>query len=52
MATWNPHSDFFTEGVDESVSTALFNAVDKIDMEMRPVIRILCGNWGDDAPNN
>jgi len=51
MATLNPHSDFFTEGGDDSVSTALVNAVDKIDPEMRPVIRILCGDWGNDAPN-
>lgn len=51
MATLNPHSEFFTESGDESVSTALLNAVDKIDPEMKPIICILCGDWGNDAPN-
>jgi hypothetical protein len=51
LATLNPDRDFFTEGGDQSVATALINAIDNIDPEMRPVIRIVVGDWGDTAPD-
>ena len=50
LASLNPASDFFTEGGEQSVADALISAVDKIiDPEVRPVIRIVCGDWDDKA---
>lgn len=51
LATLSPHSGFFTEGGQESIASALMNAVDEIDSEVQPIIRIVCGDWNDDAPN-
>ncbi|OAL38908.1 hypothetical protein AYO20_01659 [Fonsecaea nubica] len=51
LTTPSPPSGFFTEGGQESVASALLSAVDEIDPEVQPVIRIVCGEWSDDAPS-
>ena len=51
LATLNPTSGFFTDGGEKSVASALISAIDEIDPQVEPVIRIVCGDWGDDAPD-
>jgi hypothetical protein len=52
LATLNPDSGFFTEGGDQSIADALINAIDEItDPELQPIIRIVCGDWSDNAPD-
>lgn len=48
MASLDPEAGFFTEKSDEhpvSVATALLDAVDSIDSNVTPIIRIICGHW-------
>jgi hypothetical protein len=51
LATLNPTSGFFTEGGEESIASALITAVDEIDQDVQPIIRIVCGDWNDDGPD-
>ena len=51
LATLNPASGFFTDGGNESVASALISAIDEIDPQVQPVIRIVCGDWVNDAPD-
>ena len=50
LASLNPETEFFTQGEDKSVAKALLEAVDCIDPQIQPVIRIVCGDWEDHNP--